>query len=119
MLEVEIVWEYLPAQGEWVQARMAAARAEADRELRERGAAKQLQAIQDICKRMAAGERGELPDQNSEVGKTAVLWDDLRRKAYDRFSVPQPDWDAPTTDSLEAEVRAFVKRVAEAIRKGL
>ena len=96
---------------------MAAAREEADRELQERGQAKQIQAMQDLFKRVAAGERVELPDQDSELGKTITLWGDLRTRAYDRYSIPQPDWDAPTIDALENEVHAFVKRVNDAMSK--
>ena len=41
---------------------MAAARAEADHGMQERGQAKQIQAMQDLFKRVAeAGERVELP----------------------------------------------------------
>mgnify|MGYP000949137650 CR=1 FL=1 len=95
---------------------MAAAYTTANQELGQRGMTKQLQSMQELFKKSATGKRVEIPEQDSELGKTLILWEDLRMKAYDSFSLPQPDWDAPTTDSLEKEVHAFVNRVTDAIK---
>jgi hypothetical protein len=111
-------WRYFTVQDEWVKARAAAARAAADHELRKRGMGKQVEALYRFARRVAAGEPVEDPKEDSDLGKACVLWVDVRMKAYDRFSVPQPDWDVPTTDSLEREVQAFANRVADAMKRG-
>jgi hypothetical protein len=97
---------------------MAAAKTAADRALRKRGMTEQLQAMYQFAKQ-AAGGQAEPPRPNSEVVKAFKLWDDLRRRAFDGFAVPEPNWNAPTTDALEKEVQAFVNHVTDAMRNGL
>jgi hypothetical protein len=111
---VKCMWKYAVAKGVWHAARMATAERMAEQQMREQGMAGELQNLRDF---FAKNGKGKLPPADSDAGRALAHLGELSRRAYQR-SLPEPNWNVPTTDALEAEVRAFIERAAKSMKKG-
>jgi len=114
---VKCFWSYATSSARWEHARSTLAYQTAGKELLALRGEESLALVEDVFSRVAAGERMEVPSPASELGMAMEEWGSLRQAAYDRLAIPEPDWNAPNTDALEEEVRAYSRRVDEAMKK--
>ncbi len=114
---VKYMWKYVAANSAWLAARRVAAERTAEEQMREHGMAAELLDLKRLFAQQAEGVKVKLPAADSELGQALARWEELCHSAYESSALSEPNWNVPTTDGLEAEVRAFIERAAKSMKR--